>query len=349
MKLRTHIVISILVASGCLLPACAGEDSVVIGGDDLTARSDAEWFYTGPLSKLETPSITVSLKGHTARLTGYLPATTKLPDMPHVLKLPATGGRQRLEIVYPIATAALPSANPKPGNYQIDRAIPYRPDGYTVTKSNPTKHVVPWGGFPFLDYNATIAFHGPITTMDNKADDALEVWHLRRGPVSAGCSRMNGEHVVELSHAIGISMRKLYAANIPLRQAPRTPVNVIEGYDTTIDGKLIDVDYPTHGSAVRPSGDVQMFGSWMGSESSDLSDLPKDLKWEGGVNGKYYVFSEHVKSDWVCSYPKGVLPPLAELAKQFPGNELPNTVCAKKDCIVEALRLKKDAKTVCGL
>ena len=38
--------------------------------DALAAKADEHWFYNGALPALEQPSVTVSLKGHTARLTG---------------------------------------------------------------------------------------------------------------------------------------------------------------------------------------------------------------------------------------------------------------------------------------
>ena len=40
-----------------------------------------------------------------------------------------------------------------------------------------------------------------------------------------------------------------------------------------------------------------MFGSWVASEMPDGKDLPPDMKWEGGVSGKSYVFKEHARTD----------------------------------------------------
>src|SRR5262249_7928151 len=156
------------------------------------------------------PSVTASLTGHTARVTGYLPAGTDLPELPHV-KTMLEGDRVRVDIVYPIATAAPSTSNSRPGTYSFQLAKPYRPNGPAFTQSLGW-HDVPWGGFPFLAYNGGIAFHGPITDKDDEAPGDLSVWYLRRGQVSSGCNRMMGEHVVEFSHVLGISMRKVYTA-----------------------------------------------------------------------------------------------------------------------------------------
>lgn len=336
-----------LCATGfSVLAGCASEDSVDPSEDNLTHRADSEWFYSGPLSKLENPSITASIKGHTAHVSGYLPAGTTLPTLPHVHTKTAADGRLRVDVVYPIATSAKGN-NSKNGTYSFYEAKPFRPDGSAYTASAGV-HFVTWGGFPFLAYNQGIAFHGPITTTDNKADGALSVWYLRRGQVSAGCNRMNGEHVVELAHIIGISMRKTYGANKSYVPATTSKVIVTNDYDS-IDGKLVDVDYPTDVGAKRPEGNVEMFGSWMGSETPDGSDLAPDMKWEGGVAGKPYVLSEHVKQGWICSFPKGDLAKLTALAAKFPNSELPQTLCAKKSCIQSAFAAGKDAKVACSM
>lgn len=337
-----------LCATGfSVLAGCASEDTTGGSEDDLQHRKDAAWFYSGPLPKLENPNITVSIKGHTARVTGYVPAGTVLPEMPHVKTTAQADGRTRLDIVYPIATSAKGN-NSRTGTYNFYEAKPYRPDGnaYTASAGN---HFVTWGGFPFLAYNQGIAFHGPITRQDNQADGALSVWYLRRGQVSAGCNRMNGEHVVELAHAIGISMRKTYKANTAYKPTTTSKVNVIRDEYDTLDGQLVDVDYPTDVGAVRPQGNVAMFGSWMGSETPDGSDLAQSAKWEGGVNGKLYVYKEHVKANWICSFPTGDLAKLGALAAKFPNSELPVSLCSKKACIQQAFKDGKDAKVVCSM
>ena len=305
-RMRIASVALALTASFALF-ACASDPSAKDdapatdsdSADELRVRGQAEWFYSGPLPALEEAEVVVSLKGHTARATGYLPAGVDIPDAPHI-KAVSEDGRIRIHAVYPIATGATYSA--AAGVYHFERAIPYRPDGNTYTTSD-GDHWVTWGGFPFLGYNGTIAMHGPITPAGSKRGDS-SVWFLRRGKVSSGCNRMMGEHVTELANLVGIDMRKFYAANQTI--TPRaSAVTLLDDYDQ-LDGKYVDVDFPTDVGVVRPgvtygAENVTMFGSWVASEMPDGSDLPADLAWEGGVTGKRYVFKEHATYDWVCS------------------------------------------------
>lgn len=338
-------------ASGCAADPGAADDNGESSEDALVAKADEHWIYSGPLSALKEAKITASLAGNTAHVTGYLPdGAAALPDLPHV-KTRLENGRTRVDVVYPIATAAPPKTNSRPGTYSFYEAKPYRPDGiaYTVSAG---EHFVPWGGFPFLGYNNGIAFHGPITSQDNKTTPDMKVWYLRRGDVSSGCNRMMGEHVTELAHVIGISMRKIYGANQSYPSPSAAKVTVIADYDT-LDGKYIDVDYATDVGVTRPGklyGDakVVMFGSWVASEMPNGRDLPPDQQWEGGVNGKPYVFSQHARGDMVCSFAKKDLPALKTLQRAT-GGELPRSICAKKQCVVDALRANKDAKAVCAL
>jgi hypothetical protein len=334
--------------SGCAADSADSEDPTAGGEDALTARSDDEWFYTGPLPALSNASVVVSLAGHTAHVTGYVPAGTELPALPHVKTKPENG-QLRVDVVYPIATARPEKSNSRPGDYAFYMAKPYRPDGSAFTAEE-GEHQVPWGGFPFLAYNGGIAFHGPITSELSRTGDQ-SVWYLKRGRVSGGCNRMQGENVVELAHLLGVNMRKLYTANSAVN--PRTkPVKVIADYDQ-YDGKYIDVDYPTDTGVTRPAktygaDKVVMFGSWVASATPDGRDLPPSMKWQGGVSGAWYTFSEHVVPNMVCSAPKADLPALKAFAAAN-GGELPKSFCEKKACILDALRAKKDAKATCGL
>jgi len=260
-----------------------------------------------------------------------LPAGVTIPDLPHV-KTKQVGGRTQVDVVYPIATAAAGHSNSSPGTYTFYEAMPYRPNGnaYTPTLGN---HFVTWGGFPFLAYNDGIAFHGPITDEASKGAPDTNVWYLRRGAVSSGCNRMMGEHVIELAQLIGVDMHKLYKATQQFVPANAPHVNVIADFDQ-LDGKYIDIDYPTDVDAPRPGathGDdnVVMFGSWVGMQEPDGSDLPPDMKWEGGVNGKAYVFADHAVRGRVCSMPQAMLPELAQLAAKTGGKLAPD-FCTKK-------------------
>ena len=350
----SRLVLALLLASTAVAGGCASktsEDDGASTDDALSAKADDEWFYSGPLPALANASITVSLAANTAHVIGYLPdGADALPQLPHV-QTKADGTRTRVDIVYPIATAAPPKTNSRPGTYSFVEAKPYRPDGAAWTASLGT-HFVTWGGFPFIEYNDGIAFHGPITEQGSKTGGE-SVWYLRRGDVSSGCNRMLGENVVELAHVLGLSMRKVYGKNQVIPSPSSAKVTVIADYDM-LDGKYIDSDYATDVGVVRPGvakgeENVVMFGSWVASEQPDGSDLPPDEKWEGGVNGQPYVFADHVLPNMVCSFASGDLANLKKLAAKFPNSELPRSVCAAKACVTTALRAGTDAKTVCSL
>jgi hypothetical protein len=333
--MKSQLITLPLVAAMMSLAACAvetEEPSTPDTEDELRAKGEDHWFYTGPLPTLPGADLVVSLDGHTVRVTAPMPAGLNLADLPHA-KVGADG---KLNLVYPIATAGAGSSDSRPGTYAFSGLKPYRPNGVATNSSGTS--FVPWGGFPFLAYNRGIAFHGPITA--TKGDSS--VWFLRRGEVSHGCNRMNGEHAVELAHVIGLPMRKIYPGNtnVPIPADVRNAdVKVIKDYDT-LDGKFIDVDYPTDVGVTRPAkihGDakVVMFGSWAATETPDGKDLPGDMKWEAGRTGDLYVFKEHAKQNWVCSAPKTTFTALAKFASTQPGGLLPKNFCEKRACYIE--------------
>jgi hypothetical protein len=323
-----------------------GDDGVEGTEDALIQTADDHWFYGGAIPTLENPKATVSLKGHTAHVTGLLPAGTSIPQLPHV-KQTNEGGRTRVDVVYPIATARPGKSNSNPGTYQFYEVKPYRPDGPAYTAAEGW-HDVPWGGFPFFAYNGGIAFHGPITAKDNRSSAPdLRTWYLERGAVSGGCNRMLGEHVIELTHILGVNMQKVYQPNKAYRPTTTASVNVIADYDK-IGDKFIDIDYPTSTGATRPgtvhgADKVQMFGSWMNAETTDGREFPPDMKWEAGITGKLYVFQEHAIANQVCSVKSRDLAKLATLG------QLPKDFCAKKTCVIDALRTNRDARAACSL
>lgn len=302
------------LASGSV--ACgdsSSSDDDPTADSDLTAGKTDHWFYDGPMPALEEPSITVSLAGNTARVSGYLPAryedgspvALNMAELPHA-RVTDENGRKHIDVVYPIASARPGKSNSRPGRYGITQGKLFRPDGIAVTAAE-GRHNVTWGGFPFIPYNGGIAFHGPITAVNPGQDgdaEADKVWHLLRGRVSGGCNRMMGEHVVELARLVGFDMREVRARDTFYDAPRRVPVTILS--DTTYDtfqGKKIDVDYPTDAGITRPTGDVEMFGSWVASDVTDGSDLPGDEAWEGGVRGVRYVFGKHARQHWVCSLP----------------------------------------------
>ena len=315
--------------------ACSSEqaDEDAAAGDDAlsSAAGSDEWFYSGALPTLENPSITASLAGQTNHVTGFLPRGVTIPDLPHV-KTKQVNGRTQVDVVYPIATAAPDHDNSSPGTYSFYDAMPYRPNGnaYTPSLGN---HFVTWGGFPFLAYNDGIAFHGPITDQVSESHGDLKVWYLKRGRVSSGCNRMMGEHVVELAQLIGIDMHKVYGAAQHYTPTTTAKVKVIADYDQ-YEGKYIDVDYPTDVGMTRPGvakgvENVVMFGSWVGTTTPDMKDLPADMKWEGGVSGQLYDFQAHAVRGNVCSMPQAMLGEVKALAAKT-GGKLPADFCQKK-------------------
>ncbi len=336
-------------AATFLVGACAEPASTGGGDEDLVQKPNEHWIYSGPLPPLESAKVTVSLAGHTARVSGLVPMAVSVPDLPHV-RASTEGGRTRIDVVYPIATAG-PSAGNSPAGveYSFHQARPYRPDGMAYPASDPAGHFVTWGGFPFLAYNGGIAFHGPITFQNNRTDDKLSVWYLRRGRVSGGCNRMMGEHVVELAHVLGISMRRIYGPNKIYENPTAAKVVVTDAYDT-IGDRFVDVDYPTDVGVTRPASvhgaaKVAMFGSWVASETPDGRDLPPDMKWEGGNSGTYYDFADHARRDMVCSFATETLSTLKALAA-LSGGELPRSICEKRACIVDAIARGANAASV---
>ena len=263
------------LACSPLLAGCGSADETA-GTTDTNDLVDAEkkggpsqkWIYEGMLPKIESATIAVSLKAHTARVTGLLPKdfAGKLPF--YAVTSAEPSGRTRLTVVYPVATGHVDPSTGKapaaPGKYPRLYAVPY-----TVTTDK-----APWGGFPFMMYNAGrgLAFHGPITSVWDAELGEYE-WRLTRGPVSHGCQRMQGEHVVELANLLGIDMSKPHASGES--KTLEVPVTISADFDT-FEGHFVDVDYPALSSVKRPTGDVKMFPTW------DSVDFPR----------------------WVCAYDK---------------------------------------------
>lgn len=337
--------VTALVAAGCATSPDETPDETPAESSDeaLAKKSNEHWFYTGPLEPLGSPEVTIAQTGHTARVRGVLSPHQDVAKLPPHARVQEIGGRRMVDLVYPIATGAQASYDAKPGTYSLERAVLFRPDGET-TSSFGTSYVT-WGGFPFLAYNGGIAMHGPISFEDNRpgASD-FDVFYLKRGTVSHGCNRMLGEHVVEVAHVLGMTMRKVYDGDRSYTP-PKVNVRVISGYDQ-LDGKYVDVDYPTDSGFRRPAkvyGDasVTMFGSWVATEMPNGADLPSQKEWEGGVSGKPYKFQEHAKLDWVCSIRRDVLLKLRAWEGTLPNKELPRDLCTKKACVVDALLANK--------
>lgn len=226
--------------TGCAADPAAEEEAGDFTEDELRKGAAEQWVYNGTLPHLESPAITVSLTAHTARVTGYLPEGWSTP-LPYYADSLVEGGRTKIAVVYPIATGS--EVNSQPASYSINRASPWVPSDDHAT----------WGGFPFIPFNRGIAFHGPITAQDGQ-------WKLLRGPVSHGCQRMQGEHVVELANLIGVDMSTKVFSGAPVTGLD-VPVTVLRKTDTWKD-QNVDVDYPAQAGVTRPKTNVKMFKSW---------------------------------------------------------------------------------------
>ena len=229
---------------GCAAQAEDDEDVSEDGDvteEQLRKGAAEQWVYNGTMPHLEKPAITVSLTAHTARVTGYVPEGWNQP-LPYYADTLVENGRTKVAIVYPIATGA--SVNSQGTSYAINRVSPWVP----------TNSAAAWGGFPFVPYNRGIAFHGPITAADGE-------WKLVRGPVSHGCNRMQGEHVTELAHLIGVDMTTTVHRG-DAATGFDVPVTVIRKPDEW-KGQQVDVNYPAQRGVARPTGaNVKMFPSW---------------------------------------------------------------------------------------
>lgn len=259
------------------ITACSAEE-VEEGdsGEEALAKGENtdRWVYNGTLPHLENPSVVISYQAHTARITGTLPARFDASKLPFYAKQTRqVGGRTIVDIVYPVATGAqfrLPA-----GDYKLDRFYPRRTDSSS-----------PWGGFPFISYvnpalssSTGVAFHGPITSADGE-------WKLIRGPVSHGCNRMQGEHVVELAHLLGADMTSKVWSGDTIFKNYNFPVKVLVGEPDVWDGHKVDVAYEARAEVRRPTGDVKMFRTWRSQDfpswvcrvpADKTSNLPADF------------------------------------------------------------------------
>lgn len=251
-----------------------------------TGGKSQKWIYEGWLPQIESPSVVVSLKGHTLRATGLLPDGFA-GELPFYARTKVeTSGRTRLTVVYPIATGAVDPSTGKapagPGHYPKLYAVPF----------TPTNEKAAWGGFPFMKYHASrgLAFHGPITSTRN-ADTGDWEWILKRGPVSHGCNRMAGEHVVELAHILGMDMSEPHSSS-DTRQLT-VSVDVISEWDTH-EGKFVDVDYPAMAQVKRPTTNADLFPTW---DSRNLPQIVCPYDKNRALDGQHCANAGQIKQD----------------------------------------------------
>jgi hypothetical protein len=288
--MRNALLVTLLAVGSALLTQACAMDGTDAGAqdtqaDDLAKGTNDQWIYSGPLPALESPTITVSQTAHTARVTGLVPKSFagEIPFYAMTTALPT--GRTELTVVYPVATGA--ASNAQPASYVISVASPWVPTNDHAT----------WGGFPFIPYDQArgIAFHGPITAADGE-------WKLIRGPVSHGCNRMQGEHVVELANLIGVDMSTRIYKGTGVTGL-HVPVTVIHKTDV-YQGKNVDVDYPALATVQRPHANVQMFRTW---SSDDFPALVCSLD-KKHLNGATKVPSDYCEGRFQNKYDLAVGP-----------------------------------------
>ena len=282
------VILGSMGSSGCAADTGNEDDSYDSEDQDLLKKtaSTSSWSYRGLMPRLDSPELTVSLKGHTVHVAGYLPASFQ-GQLPFYARTEQVNGRTKVHVAYPIATVnpngTLPSGvrtrNPEPFTYKICGG-----DNHHATNSTGD-----FGGFPFVEYicghrdadgrvRSGIAFHGPITATNASG---ANYWSLLRGPVSHACNRMLGEHVLELAHVTGFD-----------KGAQGQPVKVIADFDT-FNGQPLDVDYastnwtrPANGYVfpiwqavkLRADGSTQLdFPQWA-CETSRCASMPPNAR-----------------------------------------------------------------------
>lgn len=251
------LAVSVLSLSAFACGSGATDDAASSADSDLLKSTGptSSWSYRGLMPELEAPQVFVSLRGHTVRVTGLIRQGDER-QLPFYVRSEDDNGRTRVNIAYPMATANTKSLlddgsyarNPEPFDYSVCGG-----DNF-----HPSNEIGAFGGFPFVEYvcshhrkdglwDGGIAFHGPISARNA---DGATYWSLLRGPVSHGCNRMLGEHVLELAHLIGFDHGRL-----------GTKVSLTDDFDH-LDGKIVDVDYPAT-NWVRPSpDDATIFPIW---------------------------------------------------------------------------------------
>jgi hypothetical protein len=260
-----------LVGCGSPDPTEAENDGLDTGDldfstEEIRSTGSPPWVYGGSLPTLVSPKVVLSQSGHTVRVTGDLPEGWS-GVVPYYASVEMAGARRVLTVVYPIATGASAALDSAARTFNTVSGIPYRPNGMAYPTTGPA--YVTWGGFPFVAYNGGIAFHGPITyTTSTAGAERVYDWYLQRGPVSHGCNRMQGEHVVEFAHLIGFDMHNTWGANV--RVGRRATVQVLRDYDRLSTGEAVDVDYPRWAGARAPTGPTRVFPTWNADEMPRL-------------------------------------------------------------------------------
>src|SRR5262249_14694849 len=103
---RFALLVALSSAVAISTVACASssdEDGSAGGEDTLTQGPNTDrWVYNGVLPHLEEPSIVVAQTPHTAKITGFLPASYDVSKLPFYAKdnTITEDGRTKVAIVY---------------------------------------------------------------------------------------------------------------------------------------------------------------------------------------------------------------------------------------------------------
>ena len=130
--------------------------------------------------------------------------------------------------------------------------------------------------FPFLAYSGSTghAMHGPITPETN-------LWHLRRGEVSHGCNRMQGEHVTELAVLIGCG------ANPTQKLCPDPKPGILDDEPVIV---MEEVDFVTKPELGKALSEGQFTGNKNDLFSKFVGVDVAYRRWEEELTGKAKVF-----------------------------------------------------------
>lgn len=201
------------------------------GTSELTqSTTPRQLVYGGPLPALERPSLVVSARTFSVRITGLLPFGWKsaLPYYTYT-HLRTENGKSRISVVYPALANPACLAARRYGSIVIHPAV-----ARASTRDEAT-----WADFPYLEFAEGKALHGPLPHMIGRG-------LLARGSDTQGCIRLLGEHLVELAHLAGLHG----TAPVELR----VPLVVLDDFDR-IDRRLVDLDFPASGGVKAPPPD----------------------------------------------------------------------------------------------
>lgn len=134
-------------------------------------------------------------------------------------------------VIYPISTADRSGPSPSntvAGNWLVNAKTRSQPN---IDRGH--GRIDRYGNFPYIQYTSkSHSLHGPITFREGGL-----FWRVRRGEVSHGCNRMQGEHIVELSVLMGCG-KDPRVAQCPDPQASELDneyVTVMEDFDIIPD------------------------------------------------------------------------------------------------------------------